>query len=392
MPSKDVVGYPPRKTYFRTGLEKAWLASFKALDIGSSNFPTFEDFLINGAADRTYADALAQIEKIALDRTELSIIKESRELEEKGGIEQYKEVAENLRQSGDEYHASAIDALIAELIVAQSKPKRKAPEKRERKAKPLTTFPVAPLPEKTTTDYIAKLCKQSPLNQTEKTKIVNAVEIHDIEAAIKIIKECKTLDEFDKFELEERLRQKAMGITMPAKERVPKAPTKPEPRKRIITAREVTAARKEEERVLPFKAVEYEYHTINLQNAKLFLRDYQQYLPGMLREGLQKWLETHRTAFKFPLTTHNIDSLSAALQYSIIQPEQKSVRNTVAVQFVSKHAPDIIVRGLEKASSNFAWSTVYSYYKDTLKKDMPPIEKFKQDVIGAAKSIQFSFD
>lgn len=132
MPSKDVVGYPPRKSYFRIGLEKAWLASFKALDIGSSDFPTFEDFLINGAADRTYADALAQIEKIALGRTESSLIKESKELEETGGIEQYSAIADELRQSGDDYRASAIELLISELIAERNKPK----PKRASRAKP----------------------------------------------------------------------------------------------------------------------------------------------------------------------------------------------------------------------------------------------------------------
>ncbi len=309
-------------------------------------------------------------------------------------FEQYKAVAEGLRKEGKEYEATAIDTLIADLITAQSKPRRKAPE---RKLKPAIQQLPFMAPEKAPTDYISKLCKQSPLDHSDILKLVKTVALPDVEIAIKIIKECKTLDEFDKFELEELLHQKAQGLE-PMKEAKPvhKAISpKPKPETKIRTSREISGKREKEEekgeKMLPFQAVAYEYHDINLQNAKLFLRDYQQYLPGMLQTGLQKWLETHRTAFKFPLTTHNIDSLSSALQYSIIQPEQKSVRNTVAVQFVSKHAPDILVRGLEKASGNFNWSTVYSYYKDTLKKDLPHIDKFKQDVIGAAKEISFDF-
>lgn len=385
MVSSDVLGFPIKKHFYRIHLENAWIAAFGALDLGD-----FETFL-KESADRTYPDALAQIQKMGAGASEASHIKESKELTEQGSIEQYRLIADGLRKEGKEYEASAIESLIADLITAQSKPRRKAPE---RKPKPAVQQLPFMAPEKAPTDYISKLCKQSPLDHSDILKLVKTVPLPDIDIAIKIIKECKTLDDFDKFELEELLHQKAQGLE-PMKDAEPihkLISPKPKPETKIRTLREIVAKHeKEEEKVLPFKAVEYEYRTINLQNAKLFLRDYQQYLPGMLQAGLQKWLETHRTAFKFPLTTHNIEALSTALEYAIV-PSINSIREKTATEFMQRYAYLIITQGLETASKSFDWQTKYDYYKDTLKKDMPPVDKFKQDVLGAAKGIQFSFD
>lgn len=380
MVSSDTLGYPLKKHFYRIHLENAWIAAFGALDIGD-----FETFL-KESADRTYPGALAQIKKMGAGASEASHIRESKELVEQGSIDQYRGVAEGLRKEGKEYEASALDAAIADLITAQSQPRpqRKTQEKRERKDKPLI-----PAEKKS----ITEICKQSPLDRSDIEKIIKGIEIKDIPDALRRIKECppNTLDEFDKFELEELLNRKAMGITEPTKEYVHKEPAKPILKKQIISAREVIEKKeKEEEQVMPFQAVEYEYQTINLQNAKLFLRDYQKYLPGMLQTGLQKWLETHRTAFKFPLTTHNLEVLSNALEYAIV-PSKVSIRGVTATEFMQRYAYLIMIQGIDIAAKSYDWQAKYNYYKDTLKTDMPLIEKFKTDVLATAKKISFSF-
>ncbi len=404
MPSSDTLGYPIKKHFWRTGLEIAWLSAFKALDKGAIDGKpiSFEDFL-KEAADRTYPDALHQIE-LNGTKSESRYIQEAKGEVEKGGIEQYQTVAENLRQSGDEYHASAIDALIAELVAERAKPKRAARAKPTPKPKSLETFvpPIHPQSftptekEANPTDYIAKLCKQSPMSHTNILRLVKSIPPPDIEVAIKIVKECNTLDDFDRLEIETLLQEKAMGIV------APRLPTEPElhkmlspvakprekPKTKLRTMRDVSGKREEE--VLPFQKVEYEYHSINLQNARLFWRDYIQYIPEMLRMGLQAWLEAHRAVFKFPLTVSNIEALSRALEYAII-PSKASIREMTANEFMQRYAYLVITQGLEPASKSFDWQEKYDYYKGTLKEKLPDISTFRRDVLEEMRKIKVEF-
>lgn len=388
MVSSDVLGYPIKKHFWRMGLETAWKAAFGALDIGD-----FETFL-KESADRTYADALKQIEIIG-GKSESRRIQEGKEEFEKGSIEQYRAVAENLRQSGDEYHASAIDALIADLIAEQSKPRRKAPE---RKPKPVIQQLPFIAPEKTPTDYITKLCKQSPLSQTEKTKIINTVEVHDIEAAIKIIKECPhdTLDEFDKFELEERLRQKEMGV-IPQKEMTDRqlhkilCPVmKPKEKPKIRTMRSMRKEGGEEEdegegeEQVPTRP---RYQFNNLADANAFFKKNSASIHEIIRVGVPEWIETRKKTAIGQLSTQAVFSLGDSLSYAMVPTRKAEARSLIAMDIIHKTKWLIVEHGLDFATRDYDWQKQYNYYT-SIKVDL---EQFKKDVIQAIMKLDFDF-
>ncbi len=391
MASSDVLGYPIKKHFYRLHLEAAWRAAFGALDIGD-----FETFL-KESADRTYPDTLTQIRKMGAGRSESSQIKESKEYEAQGGIEQYRMVADNLRQEGKEYEASAIDALIADLIAAQSKPPRKTPEKREPKQKPLVVSLPEQKPEKpqpSSTDYIKDLCKKSPLTSEDIHQLVNVVKLTDIDLAIKVVRECKTLDEFDKYEIEETLKDKAMGI-LERKEMSDKQIHKlmaAKPKPEISTTR--TRARKkkkeggeggEEEEPVPTMR---RYQFNNLADANNFFKENGEWLREIIRIGVPEWIETHKKAAVGALSTQAVFALGNALEYAMNPIKKPDVRGLVAMDVMHKTKWLIVEHGLDFATKDYDWKKQYAFYQKSIKVDL---EQFKKDVLKSVGELEFTF-
>lgn len=381
MASSDTLGYPIKKHFYKLHLESAWRAAYGALDMGD-----FETFL-KESADRTYPDALAQIRKMGAGRSESSQIKEAQEYEAHGGIEQYRMVADGLRREGKDYEASAIEALIADLVAAQSKAKtqRKAPEKREPKQKPLVSVPEKQQPSPT--DYIKDLCQKSPLTRDAIHHIIDTIKHSDINAALKIVQECNTLDEFDKYEIQELLQHRAMGLTeMKAPERIHK-PQKPKPeisttmnRMRKEQEKEQTQG-KEKEELPEFKAVTHDISKLNIRNADAWLKTYHKYIPEMLIMGIPAWLKKHPEAEKFPISLGALRLLAQQLgrMYQPIDPyTDPAVREIEAQRLLGSRIYQLVGSGLEDVVDGYDFERWYTQYKH-----MTEFEQFKKYVIEA---------
>ncbi|MFA4957184.1 MAG: zinc ribbon domain-containing protein [Candidatus Methanoperedens sp.] len=182
----------------------------------------------------------------------------------------------------------------------------------------------------------------------------------------------------------------------------------------------------EKEEVVPFELVKFQYEKINSTDAKQFFGDYRKYLKDILTQGAETWLKSHRRAYTFPITSHNLDSLSTALRNAVTLPRPinekelaelrahgvadpnmykladkleklnrvPTFREMAGAEFIDEKARQIIIGGLVFASEQYNWQMRYDYQKDVIKrKDLPDLDTFKKDLLNLLTSgTMFSFD
>lgn len=391
MSSKDVLGYPPRH-FYRKALEAVWESAFGSLDIGD-----FETFL-KESADRTYVDALDQIEsRRTNEKPEPQQIREGKELQESGGIEQYKTIAQELKDSGDEYTSSAIESLIAELIAERNKPKKK-PVARKQKQAILPPIPKEGHGE----DYawLQNAITNSSLDELE-------VAEHDLH------KPGTHLTPSDRDELSQliyRKRQAAKKILSPDElsahvlrdEKInQQIPAKRDNlaldnelrdrrRKREEelergyvppAGRRPAESRKEEDEDFPeFRPVVHELPKLNVRNAIVFLKTYKKYIPEMITIGFVAWIEKHPEAEKFPITTESIRMIGSVLDRfrTPLDPLTKpSGREKQAENFLIESLHIALMHGIDEAAEGYDWDRYYSMFKS----EVESLDKFRDIVI-----------
>lgn len=395
MVSRDVIGSPPNHI-MKMQLEKLWASILGAVDV--KDFDTW----IKEAADLTYQEAK---ERLIKEYGSPDLESRYKELEERAeraaesGKEEFiEDELKNMGETGEMVtdHIRDLKAQLEETKRKLAEKERRKPKTKTIKAQPLpqekpepkSQHTPVPLQQKTVAEYITKLCKQSPLSREEKTKLINTVEIHDIEQAIKIIKDCATLDEFDKFELEERLREKVEGITRQQKESVPKPPTKP----KITTMADVTSRREKEEPEVPHrrKKQEEEYTreearitemagTARADTAQNIAEKLKSHLSEIIQYGLREYIRKNN----IDIPVNNI--LLAMLAEELISiwftkvREPANIREAIGQAIVNREGVMLLASGIEYIKDSNTMRQMYELAKAG-NRDIPDFDVVVKDV------------
>ncbi len=362
------MGYPPN-AFKRKWLEAAYREKVEYFDSEK-----FEDFL-RDSKNLNYEEAQEEIRKMPAEKevSESELIKKGQQYSAQSEVEHYRVIADQARQEGQEFYASAMEDMIAKIIASESKAKaqRKTPEKKKPEQKPLVAAQEKPQPA--TTDYIKDLCKQSPLTHDEIQHLAQEVKLSDIDTAINIVRGCKTLDEFDKYEIEELLNDKARGIL---ERKEPEKIHKPQPAKikpKISTGKDIF----EKEEGMPERPMPR-----NIPELALSLKP--QY-SKIIVMGLRNFQEEPSTSKYMPkLDSARLSRLAGEIQRYYLDMETSRIVDWLAVELMAKLGYIILAGGYDWAI-NRNENTLDSIIIEarTSNSNLPDDAKIKRDVRAA---------